>query len=206
MSITPRHAAQITATLLIAVVVTQIVYFTLSSVGADINRMIIWTAEAAAFLGISAFALAAMAHSRRHAAMWAAIAVGGMLNVIQIGMGLTMFVPLSDAGETMAPAFSAVLAGAFFLYFAAKFLFGGAAIAVGLTLMRSAGGAGKAIGVLAGLTGLAAMAANLYAMATGMDAVFPAGAAGTAATAFLALAIIATNRAGSGGRDRTVSG
>ncbi|MXO91894.1 thiamine biosynthesis protein ThiC [Pontixanthobacter aquaemixtae] len=187
MDISANRAARLTALLLILTVVTQIIYFAIYSGGGEPPRMIIWTAEAVAFLGVSVFALVALARQPLHSAMWAAIAMGGVLNVVQVGMGLAMFAPLQDAGEAMAPAFGAVLAGAFFLYFAGKFLFGFAAILIGLGVARSGGGAGKALGGLAALAGLAALLANLGAMAKGMDLVFPAGAAGTAATLLLAL-------------------
>ena len=198
MEFTARRSGQIVAALLFAVVAPQLIYFALSSAGLDINRTIIWTAEAAAFLGISVFALIPMAHQPRFGVAWAAVAVGGVLNVIQVGMGLAMFPPLTEAGEVMAPAFSAILAGAFFLYFAGKFLFAAAAIAIGTALFGGGGGygggGGKIVGAPAVLTGLAALAVNLYAMGVGMDAVFPAGATGTAATFFLAVALIAANR------------
>ncbi|MGB7407586.1 MAG: hypothetical protein WA908_03710 [Pontixanthobacter sp.] len=193
MEFTARRSAQIAATLLIAIVVTQLVYFALSSAGMDINRMIIWTTEAVAFLGISVFAMIPLARGSQFSAAWAAIAVGGMLNVIQVGMGLAMFGPVKDAGEAMAPAFQAILAGAFFLYFTGKFLFAAASIVIGLGLFREAKAAAKFAGVLAIVGGIAALLVNLYAMAVGMDAVFLAGATGTAATLFLGFAIIAAN-------------
>lgn len=194
MEINAKRASQLVVVWLLSVVVTQLIYIALSKAGMDINRMVIWTTEAVAFLGITVFALVALAKGERFGAAWAAIAMGGAFNVIQVGMGLAMFPPLSDAGEAMAPAFQAVLAGAFFLYFAGKFLFGFAGVVIGLDLVKSGGGLAKAAGVLAALTGVAALLVNTYAMAVGMDVVMLAGGIGTAATLFLALAIIAVNR------------
>ena len=188
MDMTANRAAKYSAILLIVTVVTQIIYFAISAGGEEPPRMIIWTAEAVAFLGISVFALVVLARQAGNSAVWAAIAAGGLLNVIQVGMGLAMFGPLKDAGEAMEPAFTAVLGGAFFLYFAGKFAFGFAGVLLGAGLMRGSGAA-KAVGTLAALTGAAALLTNLGAMAKGMDLMFPAGIAGTAATLFLAVAI-----------------
>jgi len=187
MDFTARRSAQLAAILMIATVATQIIYFALYSNGMDINRMVIWTTEAVAFLGIGVFALSVAARAGSNTVAWSAIAAGGLLNVVQVGMGLAMFAPLSEAGEALAPAFQSVLAGAFFLYFAGKFLFGAAAILIGLGAFKTGSGAGKAIGGLAVLGGIAAMVTNVGGMAVGMDMVFPAGAAGTAATLFLGL-------------------
>jgi hypothetical protein len=195
MDITVRRSAQIVIVALFSVVITQIIYVGLSSVGADINRSVIWTTEAVAFLAISLFALIPLVRGNHHSAAWAAVSLGGVFNVIQVGMGLAMFGPLKDAGEAMAPAFQSILAGAFFAYFAGKFLFGLAAILTGVGLLRSDVATAKGVGGLAMLTGLAAMLTNLVAMAVGMDMIQSAGAAGTAATAFLGLTLILVTRA-----------
>lgn len=125
--------------LLLVTVVTQIVYVVLSDNGFVPNRTAIWSSEAVAFLGIAIVAQVAMVEKGAMALAWSAIAVSGVLNVVQAGMGLAMFGPLKEAGDAMAPAYQATLAGAFFLYFAAKLLLGAAAITIGIHLMRSAG-------------------------------------------------------------------
>ena len=190
MDFTAQRAATLSAILLIVTVITQIIYFAISSGGGTPPRMIIWTAEAVAFLRISTFALVALAKHASNAAVWAAIAVGGILNVVQVGMGLAMFGPLKEAGEAMAPAFDSVLAGAFFLYFAGKFMFGFAGVLIGKNMASGPSGMIKGIGVLTAMAGVAAIVTNLRGMAIGMDAVFQAGAAGTVATLLLALAIL----------------
>ncbi len=178
---------------MIVLVVTQLSYVVLSNSGFEMHRRVIWTTEAVAFLGITVLALVALAQKSKLAPAWAAIAVSGVLNVVQVGMGLAMFGPLKDAGEAMAPAYEAVVAGAFFLYFTGKWLFGLAAILVGAAMLRGTGLA-KAAGVLAILSGLAAMAINLLGMATGIAWIFPAGVTGTAATLLLAIALAMTLR------------
>ncbi len=190
MQFTARRSALIVIFALISVVVTQLIYIGMRQAGMEFNSQIVWTAEAVAFLAVSVFALVPLAQSRFFGAAWAAIALGGAFNLIQVGMGLAMFGPLQDGGDAMAPAFQAILAGAFFLYFAGKFLFGFAALVIGIVTLRGpASGAAKAIGVLAALTGLGALVTNLLGMSVGMDHVMLAGGAGTAATLFLALAI-----------------
>ena len=189
MDFTARRSMQIVIVALFSVVITQLIYVALSSAGADINRMIIWTTEAVAFLAMALFGLMLLGQSNGNGAAWIAVALAGVFNVIQVGMGLAMFNPLHDAGEAMAAAFRSVLAGAFFFYFAGKFLFGFAAILTGARLLRSGTGMAKGVGGLAALTGLAALATNLAGMAVGMDMVQLAGATGTAATLFLGIAL-----------------
>ncbi|WP_026091722.1 hypothetical protein [Blastomonas sp. AAP53] len=183
-----NRTALIIAILLAVIVLTQIAYIVKSTYKIDLPGTVIWSLEALVFLAICVLALAAMVQKGPLTMAWAAIAVGGLLNVLQVGMGLAMFAPLSDAGEAMAPAYEAIVAGAFFLYFAGKLLFGVAAILVGKALLRSTGVA-RIAGGLAILTGLAAALVNTAALAMGMDWLYPAGAAGTVATACLAVAL-----------------
>lgn len=179
------RAAQVAAIALIATVITQIIYIAISSSGAEPPRDIIWSLETIIFAVIS---LAGLTLLPVRPAIGAGIAVGGIFNTIQAGMGLVMFPPLMEGGEALAPVFTAVLSMAFVLYFAAKIAFGVAAIAAAATLWPTAG-VGKIIGALAGLTGLVAVALNTAAIFPATDLTFPAGAAGTAAAAFLALAL-----------------
>lgn len=175
--------------LLLILVATQLSYVVLSDAGFQMHRTVIWSTEAVVFLGIAVLALTALARDGQQLALaWAAIAVSGLLNVVQVGMGLAMFAPLKEAGPALAPAYQATVAGAFFLYFAGKLLFGFAAVIVGAQLVRGTGLA-KVMGALAALSGLAAMATNLGGIITGMAMVYPAGATGTVATLLLAAAL-----------------
>lgn len=175
--------------LLLTVVLTQILYIAKAAYHLDIPSTFIWSVEALAFLGIALLGLLAMVHNGQLTLVWAAIAIGGLLNVQQVGIGLAMFKPLADAGEAMAPVYDAVAAGAFFLYFVGKLLFGFSAVAVGMTLVRSNGMA-RIVGGLAVATGAAAMLVNLAGISIGMTWLYQAGATGTAATLFLALALM----------------
>ncbi len=178
---------------LLSIVATQIIYFALSHAGADINRTILWGLEAVLFGLIAVVALSLVGRAAVPLAM-SAIALGGVLNIVQLGMGLAMFGPLSEGGDALAPAFKAVLGGAFFLYFAGKAMFGFAAAALAFAAYGAGGPMHKGLAVLAGLAGLAALAVNAVAMATGMDLAIPAGATGTVATVLLALLLAGNGR------------
>lgn len=180
--------SRIAATALIVTVATQIIYIMVSNLGGTPNRPMIWSTEVLALIAIAISGLA-LVHARP--VLGAGIAVGGVLNVIQAGMGLVMFPPLLEAGEAMTPAFSAVLALAFLLFHAGKVAFGVAAIAIARELWSGADGFAKIVGALAGLSGLVALVLNVAAIVPDMDLTYPAGAAGTAATLFLALALTA---------------
>ena len=82
----------------------------------------------------------------------------------------------------------------FYLYFAAKAAFGAAAAALGLQMRGWPDMPAKIIGWLALVAGLAALVLNAAAMMLGMSMVFFAGAAGTAATLMLALALVKTQQ------------
>jgi len=193
MDISARGAARYTALSMVAIVATQVFYMVNGSAGLNVDSSVIWTIEVVAFLAMAVFGLIALARGANAPIVWAAITLGGIFNVIQVGMGLAMFGPLKDAGEAMAPAMEAILAGAFFFYFSGKLLFGIAGIVLGAALMRGPIAA-QIIGALAILAGLAAVVLNLGAMAIGMDLMVPAGAAGTAAALLAALAILVTGR------------
>lgn len=179
--------------LLLSVVVTQIIYIVKATYQLDIPGTAIWSVEAVVFLGMTLLGLLAMVQNGQTTLGWAAIAIAGLLNVLQVGIGLAMFGPLADAGEAMAPVYDAVAAGAFFLYFTGKLLFGLSAIVFGLSLVRSAGTA-KIVGGLAIVTGAAAMLVNLCGMTIGMTWLYQAGATGTVATLVLAMALMMVRR------------
>lgn len=189
MQITADKSAKAIAIALISLVVTQIIYITLFESGADINRPLIWTVEAILYLTIVVCAFVPLVRNYGPTLAWAALILSGLFNVIQLGMGITMFPPLQEGGELMETVFSAVLGSAFFLYFAGKLLFGFAAAQFGWVHMKSNGPAARIVGGVAILTGVLAMGANVLAMAMGMDLLFPAGATGTAATLLIALTL-----------------
>lgn len=185
-----RSAAVVAALGLLVVAATQVMYVGLGASGTPLARAL-WTTETIVFLAI-AIAGAAMLAARP--LVGAALATGGLLNVIQSGMGLVMFGPLRDGGEALGLVFQAVLAMAFLLYFAGKVAFGVAGIALGRALFQAENGMGRIAGVAAGLSGLAALAVNLLATAAGREYTWPAGVTGTVAEVLLALALLVLTR------------
>ncbi|MGI8943534.1 MAG: hypothetical protein ACR2FJ_04740 [Qipengyuania sp.] len=184
---TAPRSAKLAALAMIVVALTQVAYITLK--GEAITGPMIWSLEAIAFLAITLLALVPLARGAAGTLGWAALALFGLFNVVQTGMGLTMFGPVGDAGEALAPVMDAIVGGAFFFYFAGKVMVGIAGLALGAVLLREAATGAKAVGGLAALTGLAALLVNLAGLLMGMDMVFAAGATGTAATVFTATAI-----------------
>ncbi|WP_338243228.1 hypothetical protein [Aurantiacibacter hainanensis] len=187
MTLSPIEFARVAAIAITATVATQIIYVTLGNLGLEPNRQLIWSVEVLAFLVL---AIAGLALLPARPLIGGALAAGGLLNTIQAGMGLVMFEPLGQAGEALAPVFSAVLAMAFLLYFAGKVAIGIAALAAGAILWRDAQGATRIVGAVCALTGIAAMVANALAIGLDADLTFIAGGAGTAAALFLALALV----------------
>lgn len=187
MEMTTPRSAKLAALAMIVVALTQVAYITLK--GEAITGPMIWSLEAIAFLAITLLALVPLARGAAGTLGWAALALFGLFNVVQTGMGLTMFGPVGDAGEALAPVMDAIVGGAFFFYFAGKVMVGIAGLALGAVLLREAATGAKAVGGLAALTGLAALLVNLAGLLMGMDMVFAAGATGTAATVFTATAI-----------------
>lgn len=177
---------------LLVTVLTQIFYVaTLAEVGMVEGwptRSIVWSIETLVFALLAVAALAAAAADGRYRLVWAAIAVSGIMNAIQAGIGLSMFLPPTEAGDSGKVVFDTVLAGAFLFFFLAKALLGLAAIGLGTALLRTAAMPMKIVGGLAMLAGIVAALLNIAALPQGLALVMPAGAAGTAATLMLAIA------------------
>ncbi|QZH73987.1 MAG: hypothetical protein JY451_09450 [Erythrobacter sp.] len=190
MYLTTARATPLIAVALIATVVTQVLYIS-TGVSGTAGALVLWRSEAVAFLAV---ALLGFVLVRDTPLVAGGLVLGGLFNVLQVGIGITMFGPLGEGGDPLAPVMGAVLDFAFFIYHAGKIGFAAAAVALGLAAWSGATGLAKILGMLALLAGLAALATNLFALAGG-SATFLAGACGTAATLFLALAISAARPA-----------
>lgn len=195
MNITAKHSARIVAVLLLSAAATQALYTALALGAPEIDRTPIWSTEALIFTLLAAFAAAAMARSKGLALGWGAVFASAILNVVQVGIGLTMFRPffeVASAAEAFAPAASAVVAYSFFVYNAAKLLLALAAIVFGSARATGGSGLAKALGWTAVLVGAVALVANGASMAMGRD-VFGelplAGGSGVLATLLLALCL-----------------
>lgn len=189
---TDRGLIKWLAAVLLVTVASQIFYITVvSSSDNAVLRPLTWYTELFAFSISAIFAHSLAARRPAEAVVWSAIALAGVLNVLQVGMGLSMFGPAREAGETVPQLFGAILAGAFFLYFLAKLLLGAAAIGLGIGALRRGGTLAKGAGALAVVAGLAAVLFCLLAMIDSETWMFAAGAAGTAVTALMAAVLLA---------------
>jgi hypothetical protein len=185
MTFTPRGAATVVAIALLATVATQLFYIGVVSPADDaLLRKGTWVTEMALYSVITVAALALLARGSMPL-VWAAIAIAGLVNVIQVGIGLAAFGPAGEASDPKV--FASVLGGAFFLYFHGKAMIGMAAVGAGLAAWQQGSAMAKALGAAGVVAGVVAAALNLLGMANGMDMVFAAGAAGTAATALFGL-------------------
>lgn len=188
-----KRTAQITGLLLLSAAVTQIIYTALYASGGAVPRRLLWGTEAILFVMMAAFAGSALARtSKRHLA-WSAITAAAILNVIQVGIGLTQFGPFFEAAgevEALAPAAGSVVALSFMVYNAAKILLALALIDFGLG-RRGSGSVWS--GWICVLLGLTALVSNVASMAAGRD-VFGgipiAGGSGVVATVLLGLTLL----------------
>lgn len=196
MELTFKRNLQIVAILLLALAVTQTVYTVLYAAEIPVPRRLLWGSEGVLFVLLAAFAGSAMVQARKGALIFTAIAFAAVLNVVQVGLGHTMFMPFreaANANEAFAPAAGAVVSYAFFVYNAAKMLLGLAALAAGLAC-RGAGG--RLLGGITALVGAVALVANALVMALGLDGAVPppvAGGSGVLATLLLAACLISSD-------------
>ncbi len=199
MEFTLRRTVQIIAGLLILAAVTQAVYTAfymarLSGMEVEVPRQFLWGSEGLIFTILAAFAGSALVEAKRYTLGFSAIAMSAVLNVVQVGVGLTMFMPFREVAvaiEATAPAASGVVAFSFMVYNAAKILLGLAAVVFGLACKQAGG---KVIGMLTALVGAVAMVANAGSMAMGRgflgDNVPLAGGSGVLATLLLAVCLL----------------
>jgi hypothetical protein len=172
-----RRTTQVIALLLLAAAFTQAVYTALL---------------------MSAFSGAALVQAERQRLAWSAITVAAILNVVQVGVGLTMFGPFFEAAgdiEALTPAARSVVAFSFMIYNAAKVLLALALIVIATAMLKAGsnllGGAGAIIGAVALVSNAASMAAG-----RGVFGELPlAGASGVIATLVLAICIVTSKDA-----------
>jgi len=192
MEFTLDRTVKIVAALLLIAAVTQAAYTAMYVAEMDVPRQLLWGSEAFLFVVMAAFAGSAMVQVKRLHLGWASIAFASVLNVVQVGVGLTMFGPFFEASgavEGLEPAAMAVVAFSFMVYNAAKVLLALAAIVFGMAKMAEGG---KALGGLTALIGAIAFVTNTLSMAMGRDfsGELPlAGGSGVLATILLAVCL-----------------
>ncbi len=125
MEFTNTRIVQITAGLLLMLVVTQALFLVFFMANVGIPRqlflqsqpvVLLWGLEGLLFTTLAAFAGAAIVQAKNYHLGWSAIAFSAVLNVVQVSVGLTMFGTL--AGDVEAPVYSAVTAFSFMVYYA----------------------------------------------------------------------------------------
>jgi len=189
MKFDTSHAAHLIAAALVVTAITQLVYVILGGGGNSHIAYPIWRIETLSALVIALFSFVII---KRNALVGGSLAVAGIFNVIQTGMGLTMFYQLGYGGETPPnEVFFPVLRMSFFLYFAAKAATGVAAITLGMVLWQTLdGGVWRNVGLLVALAGVGALLLNVAAMMLGLGVVPFAGAVGAVAAVLTAVALI----------------
>lgn len=196
MDLTHKTTVKIVALLLLLAAVTQPIYTALYLGAPEIDRQFLWGIEGLLFVLLAAFGGSALVMAKRHTLGFSAIAFASVLNVVQVGVGLTQFGPFHEAAEAN-PELSgiglSVIAFSFFGYNAAKILLGLAAIEFGRARMIAGG---KTLGGLTVLVGAAAFLANTMVMMFGLDGFLPsplAGGTGVLATLLLAICLFGLN-------------
>ena len=188
-----RNIATSVSIILLLTVASQLIYLaTLSGVGIVDGwplRSTIWTAEILLFTGIVIASLVGLVRSPDMQLGWAALIVAGLFNMVQSGIGLSMFLPATNAGEGFAPLMGTVLAGSFLFYNLAKAILGFAALVFGLSLFRKDKSIGRVVGLVSAVTGAIAIALNVAAVHLGLGSVPFSGASGAIATFFAGFAL-----------------
>ncbi|MEL6485559.1 MAG: hypothetical protein AAFQ13_00245 [Pseudomonadota bacterium] len=97
MEFTFKRTTGIVAAMVLIAAVTQAVYTGLYIAEMDVPRQLLWGGEALLFTLLAAFAGSALAQAQRLHLVFSAITAAAVLNVVQVGVGLTMFAPFGEA-------------------------------------------------------------------------------------------------------------
>lgn len=192
MELTQTRTVKSVALLLLLAAITQSIYTALYLQAPEIDRQFLWGLEGLLFVLLAVFAGSALVMAKRYTLGFSAIAFAAVLNVIQVGVGLTQFGPFreaADANPELGGVAFAVVAFSFFIYNTAKILLGLAAVVFGMAKMNQGG---KLLGGLTALVGAVAFVANTLVMMFGLNGFVPsplAGGSGVAATLLLALCL-----------------
>lgn len=190
MQFTEKQTTQLVAALLFLAVISQAFYTLLYVAASDVPRQWLWGIEGLVFVLLAAIAGSAMVQSKEYSLGFSAIFASAILNIVQVGIGLTQFGPFREAAqglEGLAPAAGSVVALSFFIYNAAKILLGLSAVAFGMSISQ----AGSTwLGRIAALAGFVAIVTNTIAMMFGRIDGIPSGATGVVATLLLAICVL----------------
>lgn len=193
MELTQSRTVNVVAILLLLAAISQPIYTALFFGAPEIDRQIIWGVEGLLFVLLAAFAGSALVMAKRYTLGFSAIAFASVLNVVQVGVGLTQFGPFRAAAEAnpdLGGVAASVVAFSFFGYNAAKILLGLAAVDFGMAKLKNGG---RLLGGMTVLVGAIAFIANTLVMMFGREGFVPspvAGGSGVLATALLAICLL----------------
>ncbi len=193
MDFTFRRTAKITGLLLLLAAITQSIYTALYVSEAEVPRQLLWGTEGVLFVLLAAFAGSALVQTRQQHLAWSAITAAAVLNVVQVGVGLTLFGPFFESAgdvEALTPAARGIVAFSVMVYKAAKVLLALALVVLGLARLQAGS---KLLGTASVAVGAVATVSNMASMAAGRN-VFGdlpvAGASGVVATVLLAILLL----------------
>ena len=196
MEFTQNRTIKVVSVLLLLAAISQPIYTVLYLAAPEFDRTFLWKLEAPIFVLLAIFSGSALVMAKRYTVGFSAIAFSAILNVVQVGVGLTLFGPFRDMATTN-PEISglavSVVAFSFFVYNAAKVLLGVAAMVFGMANIKKGG---KLIGRLTVLVGAVAVITNTIVMMFGLEGILPppvAGGSGVLATVFLAICLLKLN-------------
>ena len=190
MEFTQKQNVQLVSALIFLTVITQALYTGLYVVASDVPRLWLWGLEGLVFILLAAMAGSALVQAKNFTLGYSAIFASAILNLVQVGVGLTQFGPFREVAqgvEGIAPAAGAVVAFSFFVYNAAKVLLGISAVVFGAAISQTGS---KVIGRLSILLGFVAIATNTVAMMFGRIEAIPSGATGVVATLMVAVCLL----------------
>lgn len=193
MELTQKTTVKTIAVLLLLTAISQPIYTALYLGAPEVDRQFLWGIEGLLFVLLAAFSGSALVMAKRYTLGFSAMAFASVLNVVQVGVGLTQFEPFREAVEAnpdLAGIGLSVVAFSFFGYNAAKILLALAAIVFGMGKMKAGG---KVLGGLTVLVGGVAFVANTFIMMFGRDGgplSLGAGATGVIATLLLGLCLL----------------
>jgi len=190
MEFTQKQNVQIICALLFLTVISQALYTVLYIAASDVPRQWLWGLEGLIFVLLATISGSALVQAKSYALGFSAIFASAILNLVQVGIGLTQFGPFREAAqgvEAIAPAAGSVVALSFFIYNAAKILLGLAAVVFGSAISQAGS---KVLGRLTVFLGFVAVVANSVVMMFGRIEGIPSGATGVVATLLLAICLL----------------
>ncbi len=197
MELTQDRTIKIVAILLLLAAISQPIYTALYLGAPEFDRKFLWGLEGLLFVLLTAFAGSALVMAKRYSLGFSAIAFSAILNVIQVGIGLTQFGPFGAAARVnaeLSDVASSVVAFSFFGYNAAKILLGLAAIVFGMAKLNNGN---KLLGGATIFVGVVAFAANAIVLMFGLNGFLPspyAGGSGVVATLLLSLCLLSISK------------